>query len=173
MSAKQGSTGNKIKRLCVLALLTALCMVIGYLESLVNLSFIAPGIKIGLSNSVACVLIFTGDKKGAFAVNIVRILLSDLLFGSPVSLAFSLAGGLISLTAISLLSRFDSFSIIGISAFGAASHNLAQCAVGIIFVGIGMVYYLPVLLVVGTACGVFVGLLSKLILRRISNKKYV
>lgn len=174
MSAKQGDNRNKVKRLCVYSLLCAVCIVIGYVESMLELSFIAPGIKLGLSNSIACVLVFSGDIKGAFAVNISRILISALLFGSPISLCFSLAGGVLSLILTAILKNSRFFSVIGVSALGGAVHNAVQCAVGLIFVGVGVVYYLPVLLVVGLACGAAVGILSNLVLRRIKKEeKYV
>lgn len=174
MPAKHGNTRNTVKKLCIYSLLCAVCMIIGYVESLLDLSFIAPGIKLGLSNSIACVLVFSGDIKGAFAVNISRILLSALLFGSPVSLCFSLAGGLVSLIVMVLLKKCPAFSVIGISALGGAIHNAAQCAVGFIFVGIGVIYYLPVLLVAGILCGGAVGFLSKLVLSRLKKDgKYV
>lgn len=174
MPAKYGDIGNKVKMLCIYALLCAVCMVIGYVESLLELSFIAPGIKPGLSNAVACVLVLYGDKKGAFAVNIVRILLSALLFGSPVSLCFSLAGGILSLTAMALCSKSVKLSAVGVSIIGGVIHNVAQCAVGLFFVGFGVVYYLPVLLVSGVLCGAAVGVLSSLILKRIKKgEKYV
>lgn len=170
MPAKQGNTRNKVNWLCIYAMLTAVCLIIGYVESLVNLGLIAPGIKIGLSNSVACVLVFRGDIKGAFAVNITRILLSALLFGSPVSLAFALAGGIISLIVMALLGKCRKFSVIGVSALGGVVHNIAQCTVGACVIGIGIFYYLPVLIISGAVCGVFVGVLSKLILKRMNPK---
>ncbi len=170
MPAEQGNTRNKIKRLCIFAMLTAVCLIIGYVESLINLGLIAPGIKIGLSNSVACVLVFRGDIKGAFAVNITRILLSALLFGSPVSLAFALAGGILSLVVMALLSKCPKFSAVGVSALGGAVHNIAQCTVGACIIGVGVFYYLPVLIISGAVCGVFVGVLSKLILKRMETQ---
>lgn len=169
MPSEQGSAGNKVKKLCIWALLTAVCLITGYIESLLSLAFIAPGVKIGLANSIACVLVFSGDIKGAVAVNLSRILLSALLFGSPVSLAFSLAGGAASLCTMLLLKKVPFFSVIGISALGGVLHNAAQCAVGIAFIGIGAVYYLPVLIFFGMSCGVAVGFLSALILKRMKK----
>lgn len=166
MSAKQSNTGNKIKRLCIYSLLCAVCMIIGYIESLFDLSFIAPGVKLGLSNSIACALIFTGDIKGAVFVNISRILLSSLLFGSPVSLVFALCGGILSLLVMVLLSKTHIFSVIGTSILGGTAHNLAQCAVGLYFVGFGVVYYLPILLISGMVCGAACGILSDLVIKR-------
>lgn len=171
MPAEQGDNRNKVKRLVVLGLLTAVCLIIGYLESIVNLSFIAPGMKLGLSNSIACMLVFSKDVKGAVAVNLTRILLSALLFGSAVSLAFALAGGAVSLVAMALLHKTRAFSAIGASAAGGALHNASQCVVGTAFIGIGAVYYLPLLLLAGVVCGAAVGFLATLILKRIGKSE--
>lgn len=173
MSAEQGNSRNKIKRLCIYALLTAVCLIIGYIESLVNLGFIAPGIKIGLANSVACLLIFSRDIKGALLVNIARILLSALLFGSPLSLVFALSGGIISLAAMIILSKCRQFSVIGVSAFGGVLHNMAQCVVGACVIGVGIFYYLPVLMISGVLSGALVGVLSGLILNRMKSENNV
>ena len=173
MPSKRYNTGDTVRKLCVYALLCAVCLVIGYIETLFDLSFIAPGIKPGLSNAVACVLVFCGDIKGAFAVNISRILLSNLLFGSPVALAFAISGGVISLAVMALLSRNRRVSALGGSIAGGAVHNLVQCAVGIAFIGAGVVYYLPLLLIAGAVSGAAVGILSSLVIKRIKGEKYV
>ena len=78
------------KRVSTYGILVALCMVFGWVENLISLSFIAPGIKIGLANSVCLLLVLNKDIKGAFFTNIARILLSALLFSTPFSLVFSL-----------------------------------------------------------------------------------
>lgn len=171
MPAKQGNSGNKlnIKALSFYALMVALCLIIGYIESLVNLSFIAPGIKLGLSNSVCLMLVYKADIKGAFAVNIARIMLSALLFGSPVSLAFSVCGGVMSLLAVSLVSRSKNVSEIGASILGGAVHNVFQCVAAVVFVGAGVLYYMPILLPIGAVCGGFTGMLVKLILKKVKT----
>ncbi|MBO4693494.1 MAG: Gx transporter family protein [Clostridia bacterium] len=174
MPSEQGNSRDKVKRLAVWALLTSVCLIVGYIESIVNLFFIAPGVKLGLANSVACALVLKDDVKGAVAVNLSRILISALLFGSPVSLMFALSGGTVSVTAMILLKKCRHLSVLGISGAGGVLHNIAQCAVGIVFIGIGIIYYLPILLLSGVVCGVAVGFLAKLILKRIEKSgKYV
>ena len=70
---------------------------------------------------------------------------------------------------LAVLSKIRVFSIVGISIVGGTLHNVAQCAVGTVFIGLGAIYYLPLLLVFGALCGAAVGFLSSLILRRIKN----
>lgn len=174
MPTKQGNSRNRIdvKRLVVYALLVAVCLIVGYLESLLSLTLIAlaPGVKLGLSNAVALILVCSGDTKGAWLVNITRILLSALLFGSAISLVFALAGGIASLIVVSVIVRFKSVSEIGISIASGTIHNVFQCVAAAFFVGGGVVYYLPALLLFGALCGAFCGVLAKLSLKKLKTK---
>lgn len=172
MSAKQGNGGNKIDalRLCRLSLLCALCLVFGYIESVAVIVPIA-GIKLGLANCIALLLVSFDDIKGAFAVNIARILLSALLFGSPVSLIFSLAGGLSSLVVTCLIRKAKFLSLIGISIVSGTVHNIFQLVVAVFAVGVGALYYLPVLLVSGAVCGALTGTVCTLILKKIKTNR--
>ena len=171
MPAKPCERGNKIsvKKLCLWGIFTALCICFGFLESLLPFDFIAPGVKIGLSNSVALLLVCFGDTKGAFAVNIVRILLCALLFGNPFSLLFSLPAGIISLLCTFLLYKTDKFSLVGISLISATVHNTVQLAVAVLTVGTAVLFYLPVLLLCGTLSGAFLGFICTLILKKIKK----
>lgn len=168
MPAKQGNNRNRrITRICTMGLLTALCMIFGYIETFIPLTAIAPGVKIGLSNAVALILIMCDDIKGAFFVNITRILLSALLFGSLFSLLFSAVAGVGSLIVSSLLYKTRVFSVVGISVAGAVTHNILQLAVALFIVGQGAVYYTPILLIGGAISGVLVGIPSKIIIERL------
>ena len=171
MSAQSRNDRNKIeiKKLALYALCVAICLIIGFIENLVNLSFIAPGVKLGLSNCVALLLVCRGDIKGAFSVNIARILLSALLFGSPISLLFALCGGIFSLAVTTVLIRLKSVSEIGVSIAGGAVHNVFQCIAAVVFTGAGVLYYLPVLLLCGAACGAATGVLVKIISKKLKT----
>ncbi len=173
MSAQQSNNRGKLtaKKISIYGILTALCIVFGYLESLVSLDFIAPGVKLGLSNAVALLLITRKDVKGAFAVNTTRIVLCALLFGSPVSLAFSLAGGIASIVFTFLLSKLDCVSVIGISIAGGVIHNIFQLLVAIIIVGIGAVFYIPVLCITGAVSGAVVGILCTVLFSKLNLLK--
>lgn len=174
MLAKQGNSRNKIdiKRIVFYALMVAICLIVGYLENILSLSLIAiaPGIKLGLSNAVALVLVCSGDTKGAWLINITRILLSALLFGSAISLVFALAGGIASLLLVSVIARFKSVSAIGISIASGTVHNVFQCVAASVFVGKGVFFYLPTLLIFGALCGAFCGVLAHVTLKKIKTK---
>ena len=168
MSAKQGHNRNQIRRICLYAILSAVCLVLGYIESLVPLTFIAPGVKTGLANTV-CLILAAKMDKGAFLVNTARIFLSGLLFGSIISLSFSLVAGVVSLSFVCILRRLKIFSIIGVSTIAAVIHNLAQMAVAVCIIGIGSLYHLPVLIISGALCGFIVGTISNIILKKVKT----
>ena len=155
------------KKVALYGILTGLALIFGYIESLFSLSFIAPGIKLGLANSVALLLLCFKDFKGALLVNITRILLSALLFSTPFSLVFSLTAGIISVVIMKLLSGIKSVSVAGFSIAGAVVHNLVQLTVASIIFGRAVWYYLPFLLVSALISGGIIGALSLIIFKRI------
>ena len=157
------------KKIALYGILTSLALIFGYIESLFSLSFIAPGIKLGLANSVALILLCFKDFKGAVSVNITRILLSALLFSSPFSLVFSLTAGILSVVIMRLLSGIKGVSVVGFSISGAAVHNLVQLTVASLLFGRAVWYYLPFLLISALLSGGIIGILSSIIFKKIKT----
>lgn len=157
------------KKIALYGILTSLALIFGYIESLFSLSFIAPGVKLGLANSVALILLCFKDFKGAVLVNITRILLSALLFSSPFSLVFSLTAGILSVVIMRLLSGIKGVSVIGFSISGAAVHNIVQLTVASLLFGRAVWYYLPFLLVSALLSGGIIGILSSIIFKKIKT----
>lgn len=154
------------KKVSFYGILAALCLVLGFIEHLLPLDFIAPGIKLGLANAAVLLLVLKGDIKGAFLVNIVRILLSALLFSSPATLIYSLTAGVISLTVMALLSKLGQIGVIGFSVAGAVVHNLTQLSVAFFMIGAGVLYYLPFLLISAVICGVITAIIANIIFKK-------
>lgn len=150
---------QKTKRIAFCGIMTAMAMVLGYLEHLIPFSVGIYGIKLGLANlSVICLLYLT-DTRSALAVHAVRIFATGILFGNGVSLVYSAAGGFVSFAVMSLLKKCKKFSPIGISICGGVSHNLAQLLAAIFLVDqLRIAFYFPVLVLSGTIAGLLVGL---------------
>ncbi len=157
------------KKVAFYGVTAAICLVFSYVETLLPLSFIAPGIKIGLANGIALLLILKKDVKGAFLVNIIRIILLNLLFVSPFALVFSLTAGLLSTLVMWLTSKIGKFSVIGFSILGALTHNLIQTVVALIFFGTGVLFYLPVLIFSAIISGGLIGFLAKILDKKIKT----
>ena len=153
------------KRIAYLGMLTALAMIMSYVESLVPIGLGIPGIKIGLANLVVLTGLYYLKPQEVFLVSVTRILLIGLLFGNGVSIIYSLAGGIVSFFVMLLLKKTGAFSVAGASVAGAVSHNTAQlmCAALIVRTA-GIIWYAPMLLAAGVAAGLLIGLLSVRIL---------
>ena len=87
----------KTKTLARLSLFTALALIMTLVENaLPPLFAIAPGAKLGLSNLISLVALFTDGIAGGFIVLIVRIILASVFGGNFFSLVYSIPAGLIS-----------------------------------------------------------------------------
>lgn len=161
------------KKLAFYGILTGTALIFGYIESLAAVISAVPGIKLGLANSVALLLLYHGDTKGALSVNIARILLSALLFSSPFSLVFSLTAGITSILVMRLISGIKSVSVIGFSIAGAAVHNCVQLTVAFLIFGRAVLYYLPFLLVSALLSGGLIGMLTLLILKKVKTNPFL
>lgn len=156
------------KKVCLYGILSAICIVLGYVEHFLTPVFIAPGIKLGFSNAVVLLLVLKRDIKGAFLVNIARILLSALLFSSPSVLLYSLPAGVFSVSGMAVISNFKVFGTVGFSIIGALLHNITQLFCALYLLGSGVLYYAPALLISALVSGVVIGMLGNLIFKKIS-----
>lgn len=162
---------NKVAQLGVML---ALAMVFSYIESLIPFFFGIPGMKLGLANSLVVMLLYLYSAKDALIVNLLRILLSGLLFGNPFSIIYSLAGGLLSFLVMYLLKKIFGFSPILVSICGAIAHNLGQIIVAVFVMNsIYLFYYFTLLLISGFICGWIMGLVSREVIKyvRIYKRK--
>ena len=88
------------------------------------------------------------------------------------TLAYSAAGAVLSLTLMALLKKINSFSTIGVSVTGAVAHNLGQILVAVfLFDTIQLGYYMIILAITGTVAGIFIGIGANILIKRIPTFK--
>ncbi len=156
------------KKTAQVGMLVAAAFVLGYVESLLPISFGIPGIKLGLSNIVVLLCLYEGTAKEAFGIALVRIVLTGLTFGNFSTMAYSLAGGIFSFLVMFLLKKSNVFSVYGVSIAGGVSHNIGQIAVAVLVLQTGLLmYYLPFLLVAGCVAGACIGFVGGIIVKRL------
>ena len=97
---------KKTKRLVLLAMLTAVAMILSYVESLLP-SVGIPGVKMGLANIAVIFALFRFGWKEAAALSLVRVVLVSLLFGSVGAMLYSLAGAVLSLAVMASFGSGD------------------------------------------------------------------
>ena len=161
-----------IKKLAVLGVLSAICIIIGYLESLMPPIFpFLPFAKLGFSNiAVLFTLIVYGVGEG-FIVLGVKCLVLGLIAGNPIMIIYSLAGGLLSMLLEFALLRLKVNGIPAVSAAGGAVHGLGQIAIGSAFAGSAApFYYLPHLSLFGAIAGIVTGIIVFLLIKNLPEK---
>ncbi len=158
----------KTKKLAVMALTTAVAMILSFVESQIPAFVAVPGVKMGLANIAVVFALYRLGWKEAAAVSLVRVVLVSLLFGSIASLFYSLAGAVLSLLGMGVMKRCGKFTEILVSVTGGVLHNIGQIAMASILLETDALrYYLPFLLVSGILAGVVIGLVSGILVRRI------
>lgn len=156
------------KKTAYMGMLTALAFVFSYIESLLPINLGVPGIKLGLANLVIIVTLYTIGIKAACTLSLVRIVLTGFTFGNPVSMIYSLAGGILSLVIMILAKRSKTFSVTGVSVLGGVFHNFGQIMVAAVVVEMAsLFYYLPVLILSGTIAGVAIGMLASILIQHL------
>ena len=106
---------NKTKRLCVIAMLLAIAIILNILESFIPV--FVPGVKLGLANMIVLVMLYEFKPAEALMVAVLRILLVGVLRGNLLTPTFlmSLSGGVLSFLIMFFFSRVKIFSPIGVS----------------------------------------------------------
>ena len=160
------------KKMAMLALLIALAVLMGYVESLIPLNFGIPGIKIGLCNIVILIVLLRYSWKEALAVSVVRILAVGFLFGNLFSIIYSLSGAVLSILVMTLLLKSGRFGLLGVSAAGGCVHNIGQLLVAkIVLPGLPLLWYTPVLMFAGLATGALVAVIVYEVMVRLPGRR--
>lgn len=113
------------KRITRFGLLTALALVLGFLDRAIPLTAIlggaVPGIKLGLANTVLLYAVYLMDWKSCFLLMLTKVVLSGFLFGSLTAILYSLSGGLLSLLVMLLLRKKPEAGALGVAAMAAGA----------------------------------------------------
>ena len=93
----------KTKKLCILALLSAIALSIWAAEGLIPPVVPLPGIRLGLANIILLMTLYLSGRGETGLVFAVRLVLGAALAGTLMSFLYSLAGGLLSYAVMCLL----------------------------------------------------------------------
>lgn len=157
----------KNKKLVTMALFVTTALMLSYIESLFPFFFGVPGMKLGLANLAVVIALYFYGWREALMVNVLRIILSGLLFGNLFSILFSLGGAAISFLCMILVKKLG-LSLYGVSMAGGVFHNIGQLLIAAFLVQTAAIgYYAPFLLVAGLVTGFLIGVLGKELLKRL------
>ena len=160
---------KKVQQIALSGLLTSLMLVFGFIERQFPLPVPVPGIKLGLANSVLLYALYMLGIRQSIVLMLLKSLISWLIYMNLSAMLYSFAGGVLSLTAMILISRMKDVSPVGVSALGAVFFNIGQILMAAWVLGTPqlIVTYLPVLMVSGVLTGILTGVIAKLVMKHL------
>ena len=165
---KKKTNRDRTQRVALCGLLIAMMLVLGFVESRIPIDAGIPGIKLGLSNGVLIFAVYMLDIPTAWMLMVLKVVLSGLLFGGFSKIMYALAGGVLSMLFMTVLSRVKSMRPITVSMVGGVMHNVGQVALAMILLHTNqLLYYMAVLMLVGLACGALTGIVAESVMRHL------
>lgn len=161
------------QRLARISLLSALALVLSYIETMIPLPVALPGVKLGLANVAVVVALLGIDTRAAAAVAVVKVMASGFLFGSPMMLMYSLGGTALAFAGSAAASRIPGLGAVATCMVAAILHNAGQIAVAALLLGTPSVLLsLPPLALAACATGFVTGAVAAGVLASQPNSPY-
>ena len=161
----------KTRDITTIGILTAISVVISIVESYFTfIGSIVPGLKLGLANIVVLFALYKYNFRMAISISMVRVFIVALIrTGFGINFLFSIVGALFSIIVMSLIKK-TRLSIVGVSILGSIFHSVGQVLVGMLMLSnSNVIYYLSYLLLFSIPTGIFIGLVSKKLLKYTEN----
>lgn len=153
----------KTKKITLLAMLTAISVVIAIIESYIPfIGNLIPGLKLGLANIIIIYALYKYGFREAIAISLIRVFVVALLrTGFGINFLFSIGGAIFSIIAMTIIKK-TKLSIIGVSIIGSIFHSLGQVIMGILVIkNYNIIYYLPYLLLFSIPTGFIIGKIAQ------------
>lgn len=164
---------QKARKIALSGLLTSLMLVFGLIERQFPLTAAVPGVKLGLANSVLLYALYMMGVRQTVILMLLKSLMSWLIYMNMSAMLYSLAGGILSVAAMILLSRVKDVSAVGVSALGAVFFNIGQIfmAAWVLSTPQLIVTYLPILMVSGVVTGILTGVVAQMVMKHLKHLK--
>ena len=158
----------KTRKLTQMALLTAIALTIFMVEAQIPALVPVPGVKLGLSNIVTVFAVFAMGPKEAASILFARIFLGAVFAGNFSTIFYSAAGGALAIGVTIVLRKLLTQKQLWVAGvMGAIAHSVGQMAMAItITQTVGLVSYLPVMILCSIVTGLFTGFCAQFLLDR-------
>ena len=163
----------KTKKICFMAVLTAIALTIFMIENQLPSPVPIPGIKLGLANTITLTAMAILGRKEAGAILAARIIMGAIFAGSPSTFIYSAAGGILAYIVMCVtIGLFKENQLWIDSALAAIAHNAGQLgACALIVKTPGIFAYAPILAASGVITGVFTGFAAIYLIRAVKKLK--
>ena len=159
------------RRVALCGLLMAVMLILGWVEKQIPLPH---GIKLGLSNNVLTFAVYMLDIPTAYVLMIFKVFLSNLLFGNlGTTFMMGFAGGLLSLTAMVLISRIKGMHPVTVSIVGGVCHNIGQVLMAMVIMeNAAILSILPWLIISGLLFGALTGVVATMTMKHLKHMRF-
>ena len=166
-----------VKKLTLMAVLTAIALIVFIIEAQIPLPLPIPGAKLGLANAITLFALFFGTHRpiklttaDTLMILICRIVLGAIFTGRITAFFYSIAGGLLGFAAQAAVKRLVTEKQIWVcGAIGAVCHNIGQILAAMLITRTPEIAaYLPLLVIAGIITGIITGLAAQFALARIA-----
>lgn len=152
----------------------ATALILSYVESVLELSLVVPGVKIGIGNVLLTYVLYEYGFPTAAGFGLTRSFLSMLFLGRLSSAIFSLTGMALAVLAMGAAEKSGRFSPLGVNVSGSVFHVLGQLlAAAVVTQTFSVLGLLPLYACVSVACGVLTYLPLIAVLRFEESRKPV
>lgn len=164
---------NRTAQLARMALLSAIALTIFMVEAQLPVLVPIQGIKLGLANIVTLYTVFTMGASPALFVLVVRVILGAVFAGQPLTILYSLAGGILAWLATVVLKQIFTKEELWIcSPLAAVVHNIGQLLMAAWVMQTWTVMaFLPYLVLSAIVTGLFTGLAAQALMGRLDESK--
>lgn len=161
----------KTRKLALMAMLTAVSLIVFVIEAQIPPLVPIPGVKLGLANVITLVAMVILGRKEAGAILFVRIIMGSVFAGGVSGFLFSAAGGFMAYLIMCLtIKAFPEKLLWVVSIFGALGHNIGQLAVSVWVTGTpSILVYAPALIASGIITGAFTGIAAVYLVRALNK----
>ena len=164
------------RRVIIVGLLAAMGLVLSLVETMIPMTTVVPGARLGLANIVNLIGLLYINISAGLQILLLRIVMGSLLTGTFMTVPFfmSFFGGLCGYLAMGLAYYFfkKKLSVIGISVLGAVFHNIGQIiTAAVIMETLAIFYYLPFLTLLAVPTGIGIGLITYFCLNYLQPKR--
>jgi heptaprenyl diphosphate synthase len=171
----------------LMAMLTAVALIVFIIETQIPLPLPIPGAKLGLANVVTLFALFFTQTQStkvnttvpmtaltttdAFMILVSRIILSALFSGRFVAFIYSVAGGLLAFAAQAFTKKIVTTKQIWVcGSIGAIFHNIGQIIAAVFITGTpAIAVLLPQLIIIGMISGIITGHVAQFALERLNQ----
>ena len=165
----------KVKKLVLMALLTAVALIIFIVEAQIPNPAPILGVKLGLANIVTVYAMFVLGPRPTLMILICRVFLGSVFSGQMMTFLYSMGGGLLCYSSMLIMRKLVTLRQIWVcSVIGAVFHNIGQIIVAILITRtVGLIAYFPLLLVSGIIAGIFTGFCAQFMVQRLPETSII